>query len=476
MSERPAFLSHRYFNLIAVIGSGLLWYLAVDVSGDFGWLLWIAPLPLIVIAFQSTTRVTFLCAFIAYFIGRLSWVPYLMRVLPVFLVPVFTLLMPLIYALTLIGVRKLVLKWNNAWMILIYPAFVTAVEFIAMSFSADGTAGSIAYTQSNYLPIIQIASVTGIWGIVFVTGLLPSTIALALHLKDRWQKQMALLAGSLLLLSIIGFGWIRLSANHNTTAAFKAGLTVVDERLHQFPSAPDLTKEKKVAEEYIRQIKVLANEGAEIVLFPEKAINAAESQKDSIKELFKKSATSLNISIAGGFTIFREKSKQNLVLFFSPDGDVQEYMKNFHVNGWEDEFERGNVVGSLKGLPMKSGMAICKDMDFPEWLRKYSDEEVLFVPAWDFVVDGWLHDRMAVMRGVENGYTLVRAARQGRFTISDYKGNVLSEANCENGKSTSLIANVPVYRINTIYSQWGDWFGVLSVIVIVVLFIIRIKK
>jgi apolipoprotein N-acyltransferase len=81
-----------------------------------------------------------------------------------------------------------------------------------------------------------------------------------------------------------------------------------------------------------------------------------------------------------------------------------------------------------------------------------------------------------VMRGVENGYTLVRAARQGRFTISDYKGNVLSEANCENGKSTSLIANVPVYRINTIYSQWGDWFGVLSVIVIVVLFIIRIKK
>ncbi len=475
MTGQNNFLSHRYFNPLAVILSGILWYFAVDISGSYGWLLWIAPLPLLIIALKSSARVTFLCAFIAYFIGRLSWVPYLMRVLPVFLVPVFTLLMPLLYAFTLMGIRRIVLKWDNAWMVLVYPSFITAVEFIAMSFSADGTAGSIAYTQSNYLPIIQIASVTGIWGIVFVTGLLPSTIAVAMHLKERRQKQRALLTGTLLLFIIVGFGWIRLSFDHKSTS-IKTGLTVADERIHQFPATPDFDKEKEVAEDYIRQIKALANKGATVVLFPEKTINATSAQKDSILYLFKKAATDLNISIAGGFTIFKEKSKQNLVLFFSSDGKVQEYMKNFHVNGWEDEFERGKVTGNLTGLPVKSGMAICKDMDFPTWLRKYSDEDLLFVPAWDFVIDGWQHDRMAVIRGVENGFTLVRAARQGRLTVSDYKGNILAEANCESGTSTSLLVHVPVYHISTIYSQWGDWLGMLCVITIVALSLIRAKR
>jgi len=467
-------MSSRYSNWIATLFSGVLWYFAVDISGDFGWLLWIAPLPLLFIALTSSARVTFICAFIAYLIGRLSWVPYLMRVLPFFLVPVFTLLMPFVYAWTLTGVRGLILKWNRAWAILIYPVFATAVEFIAMGFSADGTAGSIAYTQSNYLPIIQIASITGIWGIVFATGILPSTIAVAWYLKDKRQKQYALIFGSLLMFAIISFGWVRLNVNHDRSSV-KIGLTVIDERLHLFPKTPDYAQEKKVAEKYLEQIKELGGKGATVVLFPEKAINATEAQRDSIQELFRRAAAELNISIAGGITIFKQSSKQNLVLFFSPDGSVQQYMKNFHVNGWEDEFERGKTIGDVKGLPMNSGMAICKDMDFPKWLRQYEQKQLMIVPAWDFVVDGWLHCRMAVMRGVENGYTLVRAARQGRLTVSDYKGEVIAEVNCENGQSASLLADIPIYKIDTLYGKWGDWFGMACVIAIVILFVLRKK-
>lgn len=108
-------------------------------------------------------------------------------------------------------------------------------------------------------------------------------------------------------------------------------------------------------------------------------------------------------------------------------------------------------------------MAICKDMDFPAWLREYQQVDLLFVPAWDFVQDGWLHSRMAIMRGVENGYTIVRAGRQGRLTVSDYRGIVVAETNVENGKAASLLASAPVYHIQTIYSKWGDWFGWLCI-------------
>lgn len=59
------------------------------------------------------------------------------------------------------------------------------------------------------------------------------------------------------------------------------------------------------------------------------------------------------------------------------------------------------------------GMQICKDMDFPRLSRRYGVKGVglLLVPAWDFTLDGWLHGRMAVMRGVESGFTIVRGCQ-----------------------------------------------------------------
>jgi apolipoprotein N-acyltransferase len=50
----------------------------------------------------------------------------------------------------------------------------------------------------------------------------------------------------------------------------------------------------------------------------------------------------------------------------------------------------------------------------------------VLVPAWDFTLDGWLHDRMAVMRGVESGFTVVRAAKQALLTVSHDRGRILA--------------------------------------------------
>jgi hypothetical protein len=49
------------------------------------------------------------------------------------------------------------------------------------------------------------------------------------------------------------------------------------------------------------------------------------------------------------------------------------------------------------------GLAIYKDMDFPRLDRRYAQRDVsmLLVPAWDFAEHGWLHSRMAALRGVE---------------------------------------------------------------------------
>jgi apolipoprotein N-acyltransferase len=100
----------------------------------------------------------------------------------------------------------------------------------------------------------------------------------------------------------------------------------------------------------------------------------------------------------------------------------------------------------------------------------------LCVPAWDFVVDDWLHSRMAVLAGVENGFSEVRPARLGRLTISDQYGRITAETSCVDKKTTSLIGQVSTDRIQTFYTQYGDWFGILVACAALLFFFLMLAR
>jgi apolipoprotein N-acyltransferase len=104
-------------------------------------------------------------------------------------------------------------------------------------------------------------------------------------------------------------------------------------------------------------------------------------------------------------------------------------------------------------------------MDFPQLSREYGKDgtALLIVPAWDFVLDGWLHGRMAILRGVESGFTIVRSPKQGVLTVSDDTGRVLARRTTGAEPFTSLIAAAPVHHSDTIYARFGDWFAWLNV-------------
>jgi apolipoprotein N-acyltransferase len=81
------------------------------------------------------------------------------------------------------------------------------------------------------------------------------------------------------------------------------------------------------------------------------------------------------------------------------------------------------------------------------------------VPANDFVKDGWIHARMAVMRGVENGFAVVRAAFNGIETVSDAQGRVLARASTVQPGMVRLSADVPLGPGPTLYTRIGDVFA-----------------
>jgi apolipoprotein N-acyltransferase len=86
----------------------------------------------------------------------------------------------------------------------------------------------------------------------------------------------------------------------------------------------------------------------------------------------------------------------------------------------------------------------------------------MLVPALDFGVDGWLHSRMAVLRGVESGFSVARSAAFGRLTLTDDRGRVLGETSADSAPFAALVAPIPVRHDPTLFDRFGSWFAWLD--------------
>ncbi|MFI5188580.1 MAG: apolipoprotein N-acyltransferase [Chitinophagales bacterium] len=457
----------------------MCFYLSLGLSGNFGYLFWLAPVPILAISFKTSAGKSFLIAFAAYLVGKLNWFTYLVSVVTLVPAIFFTLLLPLIFAFIVILSRRVVTRSNQWYSVFAFPVFFTSFEFLVLRFSADGSAGSIAYSQSNILPVIQIASVTGMLGITFIITFISSALATAWHFRKEKNKFRNITGCAITIIPVVVlFGITRLFISSEKNK-LKVGLAVLDEKLHYITQYPDIEKEKRSAEDYAQLISGLADSGAKLVLLPERAININRETEPAVLNILSSIARQKNIFIITGYTNFKADVHRNSSLVIDTAGKViVDYNKVYLVPGLEKQFTPGRDIGLFTYNNIKAGTAICKDLDFPSYIKRYGTAAIDFlnIPSWDFVKDDWLHSRMAVLRGVENGFSEVRTARLGRLTISDAYGRINAEANSSDGKAVVLTGNVSIKKLNTIYSQWGDWFGIVNSMAAVFFIFLIVKR
>lgn len=91
-----------------------------------------------------------------------------------------------------------------------------------------------------------------------------------------------------------------------------------------------------------------------------------------------------------------------------------------------------------------------------------------------------IDSRMAILRGVDSGFTIARNSKQGRLSITDNRGRVLAEATESRTGFTVVDSIAPVARQDTIYVRFGDWFArvctACSAGVIVLLFLKKLDS
>jgi apolipoprotein N-acyltransferase len=137
-------------------------------------------------------------------------------------------------------------------------------------------------------------------------------------------------------------------------------------------------------------------------------------------------------------------------------------------------FESNLTVGTTRVLlarpQQKWGVAICKDMDFssPSHLYGKAGAGLMLVPGWDFIVDAGWHGHIAVMRGVEDGFSVARAAKNGFLTVSDDRGRIIGEVSSSSAPFATLLVSVPAAHDWTVYQWLGDWFAWFAIVLLVV--------
>jgi len=105
-----------------------------------------------------------------------------------------------------------------AWLaIFAFPTVLTSFEFLFSLISPNGTFWSLGYSQTDFLPLLQVVSLTGLWGIVFVLTLVPSAVALALY-----RRSMSLVIPAFaILLMVLAHGTWRLRQAGSSRGAFE---------------------------------------------------------------------------------------------------------------------------------------------------------------------------------------------------------------------------------------------------------------
>jgi apolipoprotein N-acyltransferase len=266
-----------------------------------------------------------------------------------------------------------------------------------------------------------------------------------------------------LVVAALGYGELRLQ-RPVTGPAVMFGLAAIDDAIGPHASEAYTAG---ILRQYEAHVAALAAQGAQVVVLPEKIGGLlTPTQAQLWQRQFSGWATHYRVWLEAGVGVDDGQQRINLEWLFTPAGTLTTPYQKHYMAPPEREFVPGNAyaIRSIAGQPY--GLAICKDMHFAALGRAYGTRQVsaMLVPAWDFYLDRWMEARMTATRGVENGYVVVRASREGLLTVSDAYGRVLAERASRSLPGEQLLVRARIAApVPTLYTRIGDVLGWLCV-------------
>jgi apolipoprotein N-acyltransferase len=478
-------------------GCGLLLALAFP-QPHWATLGWIALAPLIVLALDATPAGAFGWGWLAgliFFGLTLRWLYGFFRGYGAMSVPVaagvlglmvgILALFPAAYALCVRAMKRT----GVAWALAASPFFWVGLELLRTHMPAIGFPWNLlGYTVSERLALVQLVTLTGIYGLSFVVAAYNALFVWAW--RERRGRPLAIWAAVTVILAIVVLvvgGFVP-----DPPARYTAHLVQLNLRPEaEYPA----NWEQQTAPELdaLGQLTISAGRSSPgLVIWPEApAPFSLEDSQFAARAAAIARASGSNFLLGVDewrFVAGKPPQASNSAVMLDPAGRRVFTYDKMHLvpfgeyvpwrrwlsfarvlTGDVGDYMPGTIraVGRLPGGTFS--VFICYEAIFPGEIREFADRGAeLLINISD---DGWYgqsealeqHLNMARVRAVENRRWLLRATNTGLSAVVDPYGRF--RARLVPDRRAVLTAGYDFRADRTLYTRWGDWWAWLCLLV-----------
>ena len=423
-----------------------------------------------------------------YFLGTVYWTGAVVETFGGLTGPValFAMAMLAVYlavypALAALAIGRLV-RIGGVRALFLAPAAWVATEYLRGGYLMGGFPWvPLGNSQVTVLPVAQLASLLGVYGLSALVAFVNASLAVALLTAGRQRVAAAALALAVPLATGAWGTWrIADGSLRRSGTPLRVGLV-------QANVAQSAKWNPKMARHifttHIAITRDLARRGAQYVLWPESALPFRFEDDKTGKAVIEDLARELRIHLLfGSDELVGGNRSYNSAFLVGPDGRSLAVYRKIHLvpfgefipfSGWLAffpplvetvggfaPFAPGTEVVMLPVGGHPTSTAICYEVVFPSLIASavHAGSELLTTVT----NDAWYgqssapfqHFEMAAMRAIEQGRYLARAANTGISGVIDPYGQVLQRSRLL--EEVGLVEEVRLLQGRTIYSRIGD--------------------
>ena len=461
-------------------------------------LAWIALVPLLVALAQK--RHPPLKAFLLgltsgfiYFAGTLYWtgtvirtfggIPLPAAMLGVVLLALYQGFFPALFALIS---SRLIARGGLA------AVFLSAAAWIATEFFRGVVFGGFPWvllgdSQVTVLPVAQLASVLGVYGVSGLVAFINAAVAYAMLTNGR-RRAVAIAAAAGVLIATGAWGAARIADGALTRAGTPIRVGLIQANIAQ-EDKWKAGEARRIFTTYIAMTRDAVKRGAEYVIWPESATPFMFENDPAGQEALRALAREVRVPILFGSDqeVTRpEPALYNAAFLVTPDGRTAAVYRKIHLVPWGefipmkrllffvsplvDSFTDFSPGTEMVLLPIGSHLAstaICYEVVYPSLIRRavQGGSELLTT----ITNDAWYghssapyqHFALASMRAIEQGRYLARAANTGISGVIDPYGRIVRQSSIF--EQDALVEQVRFLTVRTIYSRIGDVIAYIAI-------------
>ncbi len=428
-------------------------------------------------SYKQAFRLSYFCGWL-FFVGIFYWIMLVPpEILTVFGMIALVSYLSLYFAVWGLGYRffsqkSIVLKLG------VLPAAWVVLEYIRGTFLSGFGWGSLCHSQSGWLPLIQIADMTGMWGVSFFVMM--ANVFVKESLVRPQRPQGLALAGLIMVVVtglVFGYGfWCLRTYPKRFVPGIKVAL--IQGNIAQKDKLSPALWDANYAQ-YARLTEKALEARPDLVVWPETSlpgyVNVDDTYLTRVQELVAKIGRPLLL----GTVEKAGTNYYNVAFLFSAQGELIEKYRKLHLVPFGEfiplrkqlpfissiipigDFSSGKEYKIFKGLTSQAqpgqafAVQICFEDSVPAIARRFVSDGAEFLI--NITNDAWFKDTKApflhlassVFRSVETRRTLIRAANTGISCFIDPLGRIYDQVS--QGDARDDLTFVEGYAVNTLY-------------------------